>query len=310
MRIIFMGTPDFAVPSLQALVEQGYEVVAVITATDKMGGRNNKQLIESDVKKYAQQEGLNILQPKNLKAPEFVEALRSLKADLQIVVAFRMLPEKVWNLPPMGTLNLHGSLLPRYRGAAPINWAIINGEKETGVSTFLLKHEIDTGNILLQDKLPIGPDENVGEIYNKLKELGAQLLIRTVEGLEKDTLEAHEQDESLVCHAPKIFNENCRLNLEHSLDQLHNFVRGLSPYPTAWAMLGDDKIKIFRTSKENASHQLPLGTLLSDGKKYLKVAAKGGYLHLLDIQMSKRNRMDIRSFLNGYALNETEGQLS
>lgn len=310
MRIIFMGTPDFAVPSLQALVEQGYEVVAVITATDKIGGRNNKQLIESDVKKYAQQKGLNILQPKNLKAPEFVEKLRSLKADLQIVVAFRMLPEVVWNMPPMGTLNLHGSLLPRYRGAAPINWAIINGEKETGVSTFLLKHEIDTGNVLLQEKLPIGTDENVGEIYNKLKELGAQLLIRTVEGLEKDSLKAHEQDESLVCHAPKIFHENCRMNLEHSLDQLHNFVRGLSPYPTAWAMLGEDKIKIFRTSKENASHKLTMGTLLSDGKKYLKVAVKGGYLHLLDIQMSKRKRMDIRSFLNGYTISDTENQLS
>jgi methionyl-tRNA formyltransferase len=301
MRIVFMGTPAFAVPSLEILIENGYDVVGVITSTDKMGGRGNKTLLESDVKKYAQSKGLKILQPKNLKSPAFVEELRELKADLQIVVAFRMLPEIVWNMPPIGTFNLHGSLLPKYRGAAPINWAVINGDAETGVTTFFLKHEIDTGNLLFQSKLPIGENETVGEVHDKMMELGSNLVLKTVKAIENKDYEAQVQDESLVSHAPKVFHKTCQVNFNQPTLQVHNFIRGLSPYPTAWTMLGDKKLKLFRTLKEIESHEHEVGSFHSDNKTFVKIATTDGYVQLLELQLQGRKRMKIKDFLNGYS---------
>jgi methionyl-tRNA formyltransferase len=301
MRIVFMGTPAFAVPSLEILIENGYDVVGVITSTDKMGGRGNKTLLESDVKKYAQSKGLKILQPKNLKSPAFVEELRELKADLQIVVAFRMLPEIVWNMPPIGTFNLHGSLLPKYRGAAPINWAVINGDAETGVTTFFLKHEIDTGNLLFQSKLPIGENETVGEVHDKMMELGSNLVLKTVKAIENKDYEAQVQDESLVSHAPKVFHKTCQVNFNQPTLQVHNFIRGLSPYPTAWTMLGDKKLKLFRTLKEIESHEHEVGSFHSDNKTFVKIATTDGYIQLLELQLQGRKRMKVKDFLNGYS---------
>jgi methionyl-tRNA formyltransferase len=301
MRIVFMGTPAFAVPSLEILIENGYDVVGVITSTDKMGGRGNKTLLESDVKKYAQSKGLKILQPKNLKSPVFVEELRELKADLQIVVAFRMLPEIVWNMPPIGTFNLHGSLLPKYRGAAPINWAVINGDAETGVTTFFLKHEIDTGNLLFQSKLPIGENETVGEVHDKMMELGSNLVLKTVKAIENKDYEAQVQDESLVSHAPKVFHKTCQVNFNQPTLQVHNFIRGLSPYPTAWTMLGDKKLKLFRTLKEIESHEHEVGSFHSDNKTFVKIATTDGYIQLLELQLQGRKRMKVKDFLNGYS---------
>jgi methionyl-tRNA formyltransferase len=296
-----MGTPAFAVPSLEVLIENGYDVVGVITSTDKMGGRGNKTLLESDVKKYAQSKGLKILQPKNLKSPAFVEELRELKADLQIVVAFRMLPEVVWNMPPIGTFNLHGSLLPKYRGAAPINWAVINGDAETGVTTFFLKHEIDTGNLLFQSKLPIDENETVGEIHDKMMELGSNLVLKTVKAIENKDYEAQTQDESLVSHAPKVFHKTCQVNFNQPTLQVHNFIRGLSPYPTAWTMLGDKKLKLFRTLKEIESHEHEVASFHSDNKTFVKIATTDGYVQLLELQLQGRKRMKIKDFLNGYS---------
>lgn len=302
MRIVFMGTPDFAVSSLDILIQNGYNIVGVVTATDKWGGRGNKQLIESDVKKYAVAKGLNILQPKNLKSPEFLEELRALKADLQIVVAFRMMPESVWSMPPLGTMNVHGSLLPQYRGAAPINWAVINGEKETGVSTFLLQHEIDTGDLLFQAKTAIGENETTGELYARLQLIGAELLLKSVQTIEKGDYQLLPQDNSKVSHAPKIFHEDCYIDFNKTTEQVHNFVRGMSPYPTAWTMLDGEKLKVFKTEKERCTHQDTPGSILTDGKKQVKIATLDGYVHLLDIQLTQRKRMDVKSFLNGYTI--------
>ncbi|MGB0863238.1 MAG: methionyl-tRNA formyltransferase [Saprospiraceae bacterium] len=301
MRIVFMGTPAFAVPSLDILIKNGYDVVGVITSTDKMGGRGNKTLLESDVKKYAQSKGLNILQPKNLKSPAFVEELRELKADLQIVVAFRMLPKVVWDMPPIGTFNLHGSLLPKYRGAAPINWAVINGDQETGVSTFFLKHEIDTGNLLFQSKLPIEENETVGEIHDKMMGLGADLVLKTVKSIENNDYEPKSQDESLVSHAPKIFHKTCKIDFNQSTLKIHNFVRGLSPYPAAWTTLDDKKLKLFRTLKEIEAHEHEPGSFHSDNKSFIKIATSDGYINLLELQLQGRKRMKVKDFLNGYS---------
>lgn len=302
MKIVFMGTPDFAVPSLDILLENGYDIVGVITATDKWGGRGNRKLLESDVKKYAVQKGLNILQPKNLKSPAFQEELRALGADLQIVVAFRMLPESVWNMPSKGTMNLHGSLLPQYRGAAPINWAIINGEQETGVTTFLLQHEIDTGDLLFQAKTPIDENETTGELYNRLKLIGAELMLKSVQAIEKGDYQLQPQDNSKVSHAPKIFHKDCYIDFNKTTAEVHNFIRGMSPYPTAWTVLDHEKLKIFKTTKEITPHNDTPGTIITDGKKFLKIATKDGYVQLLDIQLTKRKRMDVKSFLNGYSI--------
>lgn len=301
IRIIFMGTPEFAVASLDALVKEGFNIVGVITAPDKPAGRGMK-LTESAVKKYAVKHKLRILQPEKLKNPGFLEELKSLNADLQVVVAFRMLPEAVWNMPPMGTINLHGSLLPQYRGAAPINWAVINGEKETGVTTFKLQHEIDTGNILLQESFPIGENETAGEVHDRMKEIGARLLVETVKGLAEGTLKDIPQTvgDTEIRHAPKINTETCRINWTKSIDAIHNLIRGLSPYPAAFTELGDKTIKVFRSEKENRIPTTRTGHWESDGKTYLKFAAKDGYIHLKDVQLEGKKRMHIEDFLRGY----------
>lgn len=305
LRIVFMGTPEFAVGSLAALVDAGCQIVGVVTAPDKPAGRGMK-LTESAVKKYALEKGLHLLQPEKLKNPEFIADLQALKADLQIVVAFRMLPEIVWDMPPMGTINLHGSLLPQYRGAAPIHWAVINGEKETGVTTFKLQHAIDTGDILLQRSFPIGPDETTGEVHDKMKEIGAEVLVETVKGIGEHSLVEKKQagfaSELDLKHAPKLFTENCQVNWLQSIDTIHNFIRGLSPFPGALSKLDDKILKIYRSKKEPSNHQSVPGTVFSDGKTYLKIAALGGYIHLLDLQLEGKKRMLVEDFLRGYRL--------
>ncbi len=307
-RIIFMGTPEFAVASLDALVKAGCQVVAVITAPDKPAGRGMKPS-ESAVKKYALLHHLNILQPEKLKNPEFLEELRSLKADLQVVVAFRMLPELVWNMPPMGTINLHGSLLPQYRGAAPINWAIINGEKETGVTTFKLKQEIDTGNILLQEKIPIGDEETAGELHDKMKEIGAALVLETVRGLAEGTLQEVPQAEfspsplsrdGKELHAPKIFTEDCKIDWRGSLNDIYNRIRGLSPYPAAFTVLNDKTLKIYRAEKENTLPDVMPEQWKSDGKTYLKFACSDGFISVKELQLEGKKRMQVEEFLRGF----------
>jgi methionyl-tRNA formyltransferase len=308
LKIVFLGTPEFAVPSLKVLVENGFDVVGVVTATDKWGGRGGKKLLESDVKKYAQEQGLKILQPKNLKAPEFQEELRALNADLQIVVAFRMLPEAVWNMPRLGTMNLHGSLLPKYRGAAPINWAIINGEKETGVTTFFLKHAIDTGDLLFQERTAIGADETVGELYGRLMHIGADLMLKSVRTISEGNYTLQAQEEGAVTHAPKIFHENCQVDLNQSKQAVHDFVRGMSPYPAAWILIDEVKVKLFKTKivEDAELANAAVGTIDTDGKKYLRIATTDGWVELLELQMTKRKRMDVKSFLNGYQLQSTK----
>jgi len=314
-RIVFMGTPEFAVASLDALVQAGFNIVAVITAPDKPAGRGMK-LTESAVKKYAVEKQLHILQPVKLKDTEFLTELKNLQADLQIVVAFRMLPEVVWDMPPMGTINLHGSLLPQYRGAAPINWAVINGEKETGVTTFKLQHEIDTGNILLQDSFPIGEDDTAGDVHDKMKEIGANLLVTTVKGLANGTLIEKPQvtrdskpetgdrqpatSDSLLKHAPKIFTETCKIDWHHSIIAIYNLIRGLSPYPAAFTYLNDKMLKIYKAKKElNNSPKSP-GSFETDNKTYLKFAGSDGYIFITELQLEGKKRMTIEEFLRGY----------
>lgn len=301
LRLVFLGTPDFAVTSLAALVEGGYNIVGVVTAPDKPGGRG-MQLQQSAVKKYAAEKGLNILQPQKLKAPEFLASLKSLHADLQIVVAFRMLPEVVWNMPPMGTINVHASLLPQYRGAAPINWAIINGEKETGVTTFKLKHEIDTGDILLQEIVPIGEDESAGELHDRMKEAGAQLLVRTVEDLAHGRLRETPQSAAAteIKHAPKIFTETCKINWDAATEDVYNLIRGLAPYPAAFTDLDGKKLKIYKASKEITAPMTTPGTHVTDGKTLLKFACTDGWLHVQEVQLEGKKRMSIAEFLRGY----------
>lgn len=303
MRIIFMGTPEFAVASLDALVKAGYDIIAVVTAPDKPAGRGLK-MHESAVKQYAVAHGLPLLQPIKLKDPDFIQALQELKADLQIVVAFRMLPEVVWNMPPMGTINLHGSLLPQYRGAAPINWAVINGEKETGVTTFKLKHEIDTGNILLQRSFPIGENETAGEVHDRMKLIGADLLVETVNGFKNNTLKEKPQDifseNLLLKHAPKIFTETCVIQWDRSTIDIHNLIRGLSPFPGALTKLDGKVLKIYKSATELQQHQHPAGSVLTDGKSFLKFATADGYILVLDLQLEGKKRMSINDFLRGY----------
>lgn len=302
LRIVFMGTPEFAVASLDALVKAGCNIVGVITAPDKPAGRGMK-LTESAVKKYAKEIGLNILQPEKLKNSVFLEELRALHADLQIVVAFRMLPEVVWNMPPMGTINVHASLLPQYRGAAPINWVIINGEKETGVTTFKLKHEIDTGNILLQRKTLIGEDEIAGELHDRLKEIGAELLVETVQGLADGSLKEQPQPANVsseIKHAPKLFTENCEILWDASAETIHNLIRGLSPYPGAFTFLQDKMLKVFKSKKIITSHKELPGTFSTDGKTYLRFATTDGFIYLLDVQLQGKKKLMIEDFLRGY----------
>jgi len=299
MRVIFMGTPEFAVPSLKILVESGINVVAVVTATDKHGGRGGKRLIESAIKKYALAEELPILQPANLKASSFISKLSSYKADIQIVVAFRMLPEIVWNMPSEGTYNLHGSLLPQYRGAAPIHWAVVNGEKETGVTSFKLKHEIDTGDLLFQEKLSIGNEETTGEVYARLMELGASVVLKTVRAISEGNVELKPQDNSKVSKAPKINREIAEVNWDQTCEELRNFVRGMNPFPGAWFRLGEANVKLHRCSNRIASHNIAPGHFISDNKNYLHVTTKDGFSVLEELQLQGKKRMDIKSLLNG-----------
>lgn len=302
LRIVFLGTPDFAVASLKALVEAGANVVAVVTAPDKPAGRG-MQLHQPAVKQYALAHNLPVLQPEKLKHPRFLEELASYKADLQVVVAFRMLPVAVWDMPPMGTINVHGSLLPQYRGAAPINRAIINGETETGVTTFKLKHEIDTGDILLQQKVEILPEDNVGSLYEKLMQAGAELLVETVKGLAAGVLKEMPQADIPVeklKHAPKIFKEHTKIDWNKPVQDVHNLIRGLSPYPVAFTVLQGKVFKIYQSHTEQGEHGLVPGTYDTDGKAYLRFAGVGGWLYVDEVQQEGKKRMDIASFLRGF----------
>ena len=300
IRIIFMGTPEFAVPSLDLLYKAGYNIVGVITAPDKPAGRGMK-LSESEVKKYAVKNNLKILQPDKLKHPDFIEELRQLKADLQVVVAFRMLPEMVWKMPPLGTINLHASLLPQYRGAAPINWAIINGEKETGVTTFKLQQEIDTGNILLQEKIKINDNETAGTLHDKMKSIGAEVLLKTVQQLQNGTLQEHAQSySSMLRLAPKIFSEDCKINWDQNVEDIFNFIRGLSPYPAAFTFLHGKKLKIFSAEKQQQTGLGSPGDYVTNNKSYLKFAAKDGYISIKELQSEGKKRMNVVDFLRGW----------
>ncbi|MES2848302.1 MAG: methionyl-tRNA formyltransferase [Bacteroidota bacterium] len=305
LRIVFMGTPEFAVASLDALVKAGCNIVGVITAPDKPAGRG-MQLQQSAVKKYAADNKLHILQPEKLKNPEFLSALQSLTADLQIVVAFRMLPEVVWNMPAMGSVNLHGSLLPQYRGAAPINWAVINGEKETGVTTFKLKHEIDTGDILLQESFTIDENETAGEVHDKMKEIGAALLVKTVKGLADGSLKEQPQSDikhqasDILHHAPKIFTDTCKIDFNKPVAEVHNLIRGLSPFPGAFTLLNGKTLKIYKSEKEIINTTQDAGTYKTDGKLFLKFVCAGGYIHVKELQMEGKKRMSVEDFLRGY----------
>ncbi len=304
-----MGTPDFAVPSLKILLENGYDVIAVVTAPDKPAGRGMK-ISESDVKKFALSQNSKILQPEKLKNPAFINELKDLNADLQIVVAFRMLPEVVWNMPPLGTINLHASLLPQYRGAAPINWAIINGEIQTGVTTFKLKHEIDTGDILLQEKINIGATETAGELYDRMKEIGAALLLKTVnelsEGKAKETIQEELQTSKgsflQLHHAPKITAETGEIDWNKNADEIYNLIRGLSPYPTAYTFLKEKKLKIFTSEKEITKTNETPGAVISDNKLFLKFACDDGYILVKEIQLEGKKKMIVEDFLRGWRM--------
>lgn len=309
MRIVFMGTPDFAVESLKTLVENNYDVVGVVTMPDKPAGRGHK-IQFSAVKQYALEQQLPLLQPEKLKDEAFLTELAAWKADVQIVVAFRMLPEVVWNMPRFGTFNLHASLLPQYRGAAPINWAVINGEKETGVTTFFLTHEIDTGKIIFQEKTAISETDDAGTIHDRLMTIGAGLVRKTVDKLIDGTIDAVDQSqfiypETELKAAPKIFKETCQIDFSKSVEDVYNLVRGLSPYPTAWTEVlfpGQEEkmvLKVFETEKEICSHEFIPGTLITDAKKVAKVALKDGFIHLKSVQASGKKRMEIGELLRG-----------
>jgi len=309
MRIVFMGTPDFAVESLKALAENNYDVVGVITMPDKPAGRGHK-IQFSPVKQYALEKGLKILQPEKLKDETFLQELHELKADVQVVVAFRMLPEVVWNMPSFGTFNLHASLLPQYRGAAPINYAIINGEKETGATTFFLTHEIDTGKIILQEKTPISETDNAGTVHDRLMVLGADMVCRTIDLLIAGKTDAVDQQQfishdTVLKSAPKIFKENCEINVNDTVENIYNFVRGLSPYPTARIDVElpntteKVQLKVFETEKEIIEHKLAVGTTITDSKTSLKVAVSNGFIHLTSIQAPAKKRMSTGEFLRG-----------
>ncbi len=300
LRIVFMGTPEFAVPSLEILADNGFDSVGVVTATDKLGGRGGKQLIESAVKKAAIARGFRVLQPEKLKNPAFIAELRELKADLQVVVAFRMLPEIVWNMPLLGTINLHGSLLPKYRGAAPINWAVINGDAETGVTTFKLKHEIDTGDILFQTKFPISLTDTAGNVHDTMMEIGASTLLKTVQSIENQAVVPIPQSDIAASPAPKIFFETCEIDFSKTTNEIYNFIRGLAPYPTAWTKLNNLTLKVFFATQEITAHTLSHGTVQTDGKKYLKFATADGFIHIEDMQLEGKKRMLVADFLRGY----------
>ena len=314
LRIIYLGTPEFAVAALRRLVEGGYNVVAVVTMPDKPVGRHQNRLQASPVKEYAVQKGLPVLQPERLKDESFLAELKSYQADLQIVVAFRMLPEAVWAMPRFGTFNIHASLLPQYRGAAPINWAIMNGDKESGLTTFFLQHDIDTGNIIDQIRVPISEECTCGELHDQLMSLSGDLAQKTVDSILNGTVKSTPQSEFSTDEplrpAPKIFKETCRIDWTKGIDEIYNFVRGLSPYPGAWAFLESDsaqqEIKIFGAQKIVASHNYKVGTILSDGRKTMDVAVKGGMLRITELQLAGKKRMPVSAFLNGFKFSGSE----
>ncbi len=311
LKIVFMGTPDFATESLRALVEGGYQVVGVITMPDKPVGRHGSVLQASAVKQYAVSAGLPVLQPEKLKDESFIRELQALQADLQIVVAFRMLPEIVWNMPRFGTFNLHASLLPQYRGAAPINWAVINGEKETGVTTFFLTHEIDTGRIIRRERLPVAETDDAGIVHDALMLMGARLVTETVDLLIENNGNIDTISQDVLCEnakelhlAPKIFKDTCRINWEQTTGQVYDFIRGLSPYPAAWTecILPEGQriqVKIFQSEKRCETHSLPPGTICTGGKCYIDVATRDGFIRILSLQLSGKKRMPVKDFLNG-----------
>ena len=318
LRIAYFGTPDFAVEPLKRLIEQeneecGYTIVGVVTMPDKIiTRRGSNQVLMSPVKEYALQKNLPLLQPESLKSEEFLEALAAWKADLQIVVAFRMLPESVWNMPRLGTFNLHASLLPQYRGAAPINWAIINGDKESGVTTFFLKHEIDTGDVIMQEKVDITESDNAGTLHDKLMLIGGGTVVETVRSIVNGTALLQPQEtmyDGELRPAPKIFRDTCRIDWNKSCAELYNFVRGLSPYPAAWMEIADPDgnitaIKVYETRKELCNVTHPKGTLLTDGKSYVKVALSDGYLHLTSLQLPGKKRMPTADLLRGFSFED------
>lgn len=313
LRIIYMGTPEFAVESLKRLVEGGYNVVGVITMPDKPVGRHGSVLQPSPVKQYAMEHHLPVLQPEKLKDEAFIEELRALKADLQIVVAFRMLPEVVWNMPRFGTFNLHASLLPQYRGAAPINWAVINGDTETGITTFFLKHEIDTGEVIQQVRIPIEETDNVGIVHDKLMMLGGDLVLETVDAILEGrvtTVPQERMTENVELRpAPKIFKETCRIDWNQPMKKIYDFIRGLSPYPAAWSELeGSDKapvlVKIYETEKILSEHNLPAGDIVTDGKNFIRVAVKDGYLDLKSLQLAGKKKLKPDELLRGFKISE------
>ncbi len=301
-KIVFMGTPEFAVASLRALVDNGFTVVAVVTSPDKPAGRGLK-FRESSVKEYALQQNIPVLQPEKLRDPVFLDQLRSFQADIQVVVAFRMLPESVWSMPPLGTINLHGSLLPQYRGAAPINRAIMNGETVTGVTTFKLQQEIDTGNILMMEEISIGPQETAGELHDRMKDIGAGLVVQTVQGLSNHSLTEKPQptiDPAILKTAPKIFTADCEINWNDPVEKIHNQVRGLSPFPGAFTLLNTKMLKIFKVRPEKNNHAVEKGKIETDGKSWLRYAASDGYVYIEDLQLEGKKRMAITDFLRGY----------
>lgn len=303
MKIVFMGTPAFAVASLDAILNAGFEVAAVVTSPDKPSGRGMR-LQQSEVKKYALAHHLHILQPPNLKSPDFHNQLRQINPDIQVVVAFRMLPEVVWNMPPLGTINLHASLLPQYRGAAPINWAVINGETETGVTTFKLKHEIDTGNILLQEKVTITASDNAGSVHDKLMHAGASLLVTTLQGIRSGTIQEVHQETLTnghdIRHAPKIFTEDCEIKWNEPTVKIHNLIRGLSPFPGAFSYLKSRRIKILESKPEITKPTAAPGAYITDGKTFLKFATPDGYIHVLKLKPEGKGEMKTEDFLRGW----------
>jgi methionyl-tRNA formyltransferase len=304
MKIVFMGTPDFAVASLNALLDADFDIVGVITAPDKPAGRGQK-INESAVKQFAVQRGLRVLQPVKLKDPDFLNELKSLNADIQVVVAFRMLPELVWNMPPKGTINLHASLLPQYRGAAPINWAIINGEKRSGVSTFFLKQEIDTGDLLFAEEIDIEDDDTAGVLHDKLMVIGAGLLVKTIRAIEAGKYKEIPQNthqENELKKAPKIFREDCQINWDRPVKEVFNLIRGLSPYPAAFCQLQDKVLKIYRATAEEKPISGKPGDILTDNKTYLKFACHDGLISVLELQLEGKKRMKVDEFLRGVRL--------
>lgn len=299
LRIVFMGTPDFATASLRGIIESGYNVVGVVTAPDKRAGRG-RQLNQSSVKRFAIENQLFLLQPQNLKDQQFIADLKLLKADIQVVVAFRKLPKVVWDMPPLGTFNLHASLLPKYRGAAPINWAVINGEKQSGVTTFFIEEDIDTGNIILQKEIDIDHSDNAGTLHDKLMKLGSHLVIDTLNIIGTKGIESKKQT-GKPTHAPKIFKADCKINWSDELMAIHQKIKGLSPYPTAWTNISENKtLKIFDSSVIKTPHNFDLGTIITDDKKELKVAVKGGFITILEVQLSGKKRMKVAEFLRGF----------